>query len=76
VVHAPFGAHPSGCVGSYPVDKEHMQRYVEAAKSDETFAVYIQEVVFGVASHADYVARFVPAEWQNGGAAARKTRSA
>ncbi|MBI4081210.1 MAG: hypothetical protein HY423_01235 [Candidatus Lambdaproteobacteria bacterium] len=76
VVHAPFGAHPSGCVGAYPVDKAHMQRYMEAARSDEAFAAYVAEVVFGVASHAEYLARFVPAEWQNGSAAARKTRSA
>jgi glutaconate CoA-transferase, subunit A len=64
VVHAPFGAHPAGCAGHYPVDREHMQRYVDAAKSDEAFDAYLQEFVFGVASHEDYIARHVPREWQ------------
>jgi glutaconate CoA-transferase subunit A len=65
VVHAPFGAHPAGCPDHYPVDRAHMQRYVEAAKSDAAFEAYLQEFVFGVASHEEYIALHVPAEWRS-----------
>jgi len=64
VVHAPFGAHPAGCPGLYGPDKVHMARYVAASRDDESFQEYLQAHVFGVSSHDDYVARFVPREWR------------
>ncbi len=60
VVHAPWGAHPAGCPGYYPPDQNHLDRYLLAAGSDEAFAEYLNETVFSVASHAEYVSRFVP----------------
>ncbi len=59
VVLAPAGAHPGGCPGYYEVDEAHMRQYTQAAQSDETFAAYLQQVVFGVADHGEYVERFV-----------------
>jgi glutaconate CoA-transferase subunit A len=64
VVEAPFGAHPAGLRGWYPIDAEHMRAYAEQARSDETFRAYLGRTVQEVASHADYVARFVPAAWR------------
>ena len=60
VVHAPFGAHPGGLTGRYPVDRDAMRAYAAASHSDETFAAWLDEHVFGVDDQADYVERFVP----------------
>ena len=64
VVHAPFGAHPAACPDYYPVDEAHMRHYADSAKSDEAFGAYLEETTLSVASHEDYVERFVPAEWR------------
>ena len=59
-MHAPFGAHPGGLTGRYPVDRDAMRAYAAAAQSDEAFAAWLDEQVFGVEDHDDYVERFVP----------------
>ena len=64
VVHAPFGAHPAGMIGRYALDKVHMQQYVEASRDDASFAEYLRTYVFDIATHAEYVVRFVPQELQ------------
>ena len=64
VAHAPFGAHPSGLAGMYGPDKVHMAHYVAASQDDASFADYLQTHVFGVRDHAEYVERFVPADWR------------
>lgn len=64
VVHAPFGAHPAACPDYYPVDDAHMRGYLEAAKSDAAFDAYLNETTFSVASHEEYVERFVPEDWR------------
>jgi glutaconate CoA-transferase, subunit A len=70
VVHAPFGSHPAGMTGRYAPDKVHMKEYVAASRDDAAFAQYLKSYVFDVASHAEYVERFVPREWK------RPTRAA
>jgi hypothetical protein len=70
VVHAPFGSHPAGMTGRYAPDKVHMQEYVAASRDDAAFAGYLKTYVFGVASHDEYVERFVPQEMK------RPTRAA
>lgn len=67
VVHAPFGAHPTGCPDYYPVDGEHMRHYAEQSKSDETFRAYLEETTLAIPSHEAYVERFVPAAWKKAG---------
>lgn len=59
IVHAPYGAHPGGMPGRYAVDAAHMKRYVEHSRDDESFAAYLQETVFGPASHQEYLERIV-----------------
>ncbi|RPI41988.1 MAG: hypothetical protein EHM59_18920 [Betaproteobacteria bacterium] len=65
VVHAPFGSHPAGMIGRYPVDKADMGRYVAASRDDDAFREYLRSHVFDVASHSEYVERFVPREWRD-----------
>ena len=62
VVHAPYGAHPGGCIGLYGPDRMHMMQYVAAAKDDASFQRYLDTYVFSVRTHDEYVARHVPAE--------------
>lgn len=64
VVHAPYGAHPAGCVGVYGPDKIHMREYVVASRDDAAFAQYVNTHVHEVANHEEYVDRFVPLEWK------------
>jgi glutaconate CoA-transferase subunit A len=64
VVHAPLGSHPAGMTGRYAPDKVHMKQYVEASRDDASFAEYLRTYVFGIATHAEYVERFVPPELQ------------
>lgn len=64
VVHAPFGSHPAGMTGRYGPDQAHMKAYVTASRDDAAFAAYLKTHVFDVASHAEYVERFVPREWR------------
>jgi glutaconate CoA-transferase subunit A len=60
VVHAPYGAHPGGLSDRYAPDKAGMAEYVAASRDDAAFAAYLHTHVFSVASHEDYVDRFVP----------------
>ena len=66
VVEAAFGAHPAAFPGRYPVDEAHLRRYIEAAQSDEGFAAYLEETVYRLTGHGEYVERFVPADWRRG----------
>ena len=55
VVHAPFGSHPCGCGTSYPVDDRHVKIYLQAAKSAETFRAFLEEYIFSVSGHPEYL---------------------
>jgi glutaconate CoA-transferase subunit A len=55
VIRVPFGAHPTGMFRYYDFDREHVARYMTAAKSPEAFREYLNEYVFGVAEHAAYL---------------------
>ena len=57
VVQAPRGAHPTSCHGRYPIDREHLLEYIEAARSDATFKGYLDRYVLGTRDHAEYLAR-------------------
>jgi acyl CoA:acetate/3-ketoacid CoA transferase alpha subunit len=55
VVHVPYGAHPAGMFRHYDFDREHVEHYVRAAKTAETFRQYLEEYVFGVPDHYAYL---------------------
>ncbi len=55
VVKVPFGAHPTNCWGFYDYDAKHLNMYREIAKDDYKFKKYLDEWVFGVSSHEEYL---------------------
>ncbi|UCG85181.1 MAG: CoA transferase subunit A [Gemmatimonadota bacterium] len=46
VVEEPFGAYPTGCVGLYPADEEHLDLYLKGATGGHQ-AAYLDDVVRG-----------------------------
>ncbi|MDO4754599.1 MAG: glutaconate CoA-transferase subunit A [Bacillota bacterium] len=55
VVLAPFGAHPSQCYNYYDYDKEFLKNYDAVTKTDEDFKKFLDEWVYGVKSHEEYI---------------------
>ncbi len=62
VVELPFGAHPTSVYREYDYDAPHIQRYVEAACDPYALRSYMDETVFSVADHAQYLEKFVGPE--------------
>ena len=69
VVPAPFGAHPAGCPGRYPVDEKALRHYVYASQSEASFADYLDATSIKRNTHEDYLEHFVRADWQRSGGA-------
>lgn len=57
VVEAPFGAHPTSMLGRYLDDEAHWAQYIEAAKSEEGVAGYLNANVYELPSHDAYLDR-------------------
>jgi glutaconate CoA-transferase, subunit A len=57
VVELPFSAHPTSLYRHYDYDARHIERYVEAQRTPETFRAYLDEYVFGVQDHWEYLER-------------------
>ncbi|HVN95729.1 MAG TPA: CoA-transferase [Syntrophorhabdaceae bacterium] len=55
VVKAPFGAHPTGCYGFYDYDPLYLNLYKNAALDDDRYRRYLDEWVYGVGSHEQYL---------------------
>lgn len=55
IVHTPYGAHPTGCQGHYPVDSEHVKKYIKMAANKEMFENYLQKYVFSPADETEYM---------------------
>lgn len=55
VVHAPYGAHPTGSHTLYESDTSHLGYYLEAAATPEGFARYLKMFVSGLADHEAYL---------------------
>jgi glutaconate CoA-transferase subunit A len=55
IVKLPMGAHPTACAYVYDYDVSHLNRYKNLAKDDQRFQEYLQEWVFGVANHEEYL---------------------
>jgi len=60
VVHVPFGAYPGGMPARYELDLEHVDR-LNAIATDEQMAAYLDEFVYGVADHEEFLDRKVGA---------------
>jgi glutaconate CoA-transferase subunit A len=57
VVHAPRGAHPTGCPGFYEDDPDAIREYMAAARADDTFAAWLRHHVLDTRDHAGYLER-------------------
>jgi glutaconate CoA-transferase subunit A len=57
VVELPFAAHPTSVYRAYDYDSEQIQAYVEAARTPESFRAYLDQYVYGVRDHSEYLER-------------------
>lgn len=57
VVHLPFAAHPTSVYRAYDYDSEYIERYVQAASTPEGFKTYLDQYVYGVKDHGEYLER-------------------
>jgi glutaconate CoA-transferase subunit A len=55
VVKVPYGAHPTGCYGFYDYDPKHLNLYKKTAEDDKLFQEYLDEWVYGIKSHEEYL---------------------
>jgi acyl CoA:acetate/3-ketoacid CoA transferase alpha subunit len=57
VVELPFAAHPTSVYRVYDYDAEQIQAYVEATRTPESFRLYLDQYVYGVRDHWEYLER-------------------
>lgn len=57
VIEAPWGAHPSSFLDFYDFDRVHLDEYVEASGSDDTFRTYLNKYVYEVDNETEYLER-------------------
>jgi len=55
IVKLPYGAHPTGCFGFYDYDPKHLNMYRVFANDDGKFKEYLDEWIYGVKTHEEYV---------------------
>jgi glutaconate CoA-transferase, subunit A len=55
IVRVPYGAHPTACRLFYDYDPKHLNMYKDMATDDVTFRKYLDEWVYGVSSHDEYL---------------------
>jgi acyl CoA:acetate/3-ketoacid CoA transferase alpha subunit len=58
VVHAPFGSHPGEMCYVYERDEPQIKKWVEASKTEETTQAFLQEHIYTVKDHQEYLALF------------------
>jgi glutaconate CoA-transferase, subunit A len=57
VVPTLFGAHPTACPFFYDYDAAHLNQYRKMAEDDRRFEQYLEEWVYGVRDHGEYLDR-------------------
>lgn len=55
IVKIPYGAHPTAVYTCYDYDPKHLNLYKKVADDDRTFKEYLDEWVYGVKSHEEYL---------------------
>ncbi len=55
IVHVPYGGHPSQVYNYYDYDKEFYKFYDKMSKDDNLFKEFVDEYVYGVENHEEYV---------------------
>ena len=57
VVHLPYGAHPAQCANCYDYDGLFLRMYDKVSGDDEQFQEYLDEWVFGIKDHCEYLSK-------------------
>ena len=55
IVRVPYGAHPTACRLFYDYDAKYLNMYRDIAKDDDSFKRYLDEWVYGVKGHEEYL---------------------
>ncbi len=55
IVKIPYGAQPTAVYTCYDYDPKHLNLYKKVADDDRTFKEYLDEWVYGVKSHEEYL---------------------
>ncbi|WP_243299303.1 CoA transferase subunit A [Bacillus litorisediminis] len=55
VVHVPYGAHPAGMYKYYDFDKDHIDHYIKASRSESQLSEYLNEYILSSKDHMDYL---------------------
>jgi glutaconate CoA-transferase subunit A len=55
IIKIPYGAHPTAVYACYDYDPKHLNLYKKVADDDMTFKEYLDEWVYGVKSHEEYL---------------------
>jgi glutaconate CoA-transferase subunit A len=63
VVEEPFGCHPSFAQGYYDRDNAFYLEWDRIARDPETLETWLDEWVYGLSSHAEYVQKWGDAHW-------------
>jgi glutaconate CoA-transferase subunit A len=63
VVEEPFACHPSFAQGYYDRDNAFYLEWDRIARDPETLRGWLDEWVYGLANHREYVERFGAAHW-------------
>jgi glutaconate CoA-transferase subunit A len=63
VVEEPFACHPSFAQGYYDRDNAFYLAWDEIARAQETLDAWLDEWVYGLANHREYVEKFGAAHW-------------
>lgn len=63
VVEEPFACHPSFAQGYYDRDNTFYLAWDEIARDQESLEAWLDEWVYGLANHGEYVERFGAAHW-------------
>lgn len=57
LVHLPYGAHPCSLFPRYNFDRALFQRYADESRTPEGTRAFLEEFVYGVKTHEEYLAK-------------------
>jgi glutaconate CoA-transferase subunit A len=63
VVQEPFACHPSFAQGYYDRDNRFYLEWDRIAKQQETLDGWLEEWIYGLANHGEYVEKYGDAHW-------------
>jgi len=55
IVKIPYGAHPTAVYTCYDYDPKHLNLYKKVADDDSAFKEYLDEWIYGIKSHEEYL---------------------